>query len=391
MKHAKTAHDEKRREMTSRFINDYLLYCKVLQNAAAGADDNQDDARYSDAATPMHSSQHPADFNWHPLLPGQIRLLSQPDSLCYVLILRQWDQATYLVVPFSRFSLPATDEEILLSHTRTEYLSVLQLWNARTLHPLFLRRSWLVDTLDEHELALARNALAYVLTGEGDCDQFMMRMGLPVYRSFDPRLDYKEKALARFAAIDAADFDWTEQCETFSEESVWNVTTNTTSVENAAVHDATILLPTFSPKKYPRLFFKPVPLAAAGDENRSPCWVFDTPTNKLLQALREGVELPQPEANDNPPRARFCLPDFAPEPANPDNVLLWNLADLKLPPGSYDALFVHSQKRVLLGSGYALVNDDGKYVSFTDWLSTDNPPVSSPADLTIFICQEARI
>jgi hypothetical protein len=392
MKQPTSPHDDTRREMTRRFIDDYLLHSHLQQNAAAVPDGSLDDARYSSDTVQPRSSQSPADFDWQSLQPGQIRLLSQPESMCYVLILQQWDLSSYLVVPFSRFSLPATDEELLLSYTRTEYLSVLQLWNVRTLQALFLRRSWLVDCLNDDELALAQDAQAYVLTGKGDYAQFIMRMGLPVKRSFDPRLAYKESSLSHYAAIDAADFDWAEQCDTFSEEPVWNSASASGERSTTPKENVSVFLPRSArPQKYPSGFFRPLALAAAGDEKYSPCWYFGTAANKLLPALHAGQEVPRLPMQDKIARAQLCLPDFAAAFAEANPTLLWDLAELKLPPGSYDALIIHSQQRVLLGSGYALVNKDGAYLSFSDWLSSEHSAITSPADLTLLLCKEAKL
>ena len=373
-----------RRDMTSRFIDDYLFHRHLLQ---AVADDHDDTASDQDGAqAQLRSTQRPADFDWQPLHAGEIRLLSQPDTLCYVLIVQRWDDVHYLVVPFSRFSLPATDEEILLSHTRAEYLSVLQLWNARTLHPLFLRRSWLVDTLTADELALVRDALAYVLTGEGNSEHFINRMALPIRRAFDPRLDYKDSALERFAALDATDFDWSQQCETYSEAKVWDdskVVAKSTRVK-ADVFIPPVLF-------FPKTFFKPVAYAAAGGEELSPCWYFDTPSNRLLPRLHSREVLPSLPDDETRARARFSYPEFSPAPHDPDANLLWDICDLALAHGSYDALFIHTTKRLLLGSGFAQVNEYGANVAFCDWLSADASAVKTTGDVTIFVCQEAQL
>ncbi|NMA44960.1 MAG: hypothetical protein GX945_00205 [Lentisphaerae bacterium] len=396
---------DNRRDMTSRFINDYIFHRHLTQAGAADHDDGAD--KYDAAYAQVRSTQRPADFDWRQLQAGEIRLLSQPDTLCYVLIVQRWDTAHYLVLPFSRFPLPATDEEILLSHTRTEYLSVLQLWNARTLHPLFLRRSWLVDTLTDDELALAQDALAYVLTGEGDCEHFINRMALPIRRPFDPRLDYKNTALEHYAALDATDFDWAQQCELYSETAVWSESTapaeNTVAEKSTPVETDLIIpprppipwppIPRRPPRPFPfpKTFLKPVAYAAAGDEELSPCWFFDAPSNRLLPRLHAQELQPEHLDDESRARARYCYPDFSPAPLDPEANLLWDIGKLNLPADSYDALFIHTSKRILLGSGFAQVNEYGANVVFSDWLSEDAADVRTPSDVSIFLCKEAQL
>ena len=78
---------------------------------------------------------------FHPFLgEGQIRLLSQPDELVYVLLMKKWDERSYLVVPFSSYSYPATDLELKVGQKFGGYLEVLQLWNVRTLQNETLRK-----------------------------------------------------------------------------------------------------------------------------------------------------------------------------------------------------------------------------------------------------------
>ena len=64
---------------------------------------------------------------------GQVRVLSGVSDLTYALIARQWDEVSWLVIPFSSFSAPATDTELRMKIDGGLGLRVVQLWNARSL------------------------------------------------------------------------------------------------------------------------------------------------------------------------------------------------------------------------------------------------------------------
>lgn len=139
---------------------------------------------------------------------GQIRLLSQPDELCYVLVLRNFmADDNWLIVPFSPFPYPATDEEFFLGGQRAEYLDVLQFWNARSYLEETLRESWVVDTINPHELEQCGAVWDASINGDALPDELLSRTGLAITESDDPRLEYKREILERFRELDMADFE----------------------------------------------------------------------------------------------------------------------------------------------------------------------------------------
>ncbi len=124
----------------------------------------------------------------------------------YVAILRHWTKNSFLVVPFSGFSSPATDEELTMSFKGGLFLEVLQIWNARSAMEATLRKSWLVGMLPKQDLD---DALLLWKWSIGDVaelpDRVAERTGVPIYRTDDPRLEYRRESLENFAAFDAED------------------------------------------------------------------------------------------------------------------------------------------------------------------------------------------
>ena len=140
------------------------------------------------------------------VLPGQIRLLPQTDFMTYVAVLGRWSEDSFLIAPFSRFSQPATDEEFKTDYDGGAFLRVLQLWNARSAMNATLCNSWLVGELSEQD---CHDALLVWKWSIGDLaelpEHISERTGVPIYRTDDPRLDYRREALENFAAFDVED------------------------------------------------------------------------------------------------------------------------------------------------------------------------------------------
>ena len=142
---------------------------------------------------------------------GQVRALSGVKEITYALVARQWDEQSWLVIPFSTFSMPATDTELRLKVDGGLGLRVVQLWNARSLLTETIAKSWLVHTLSDNDVADVCSAWQWsVGVGELTDDQ-LSRTGMPIMRRDDPRIAYEDAALANFAGLDAADFADTER------------------------------------------------------------------------------------------------------------------------------------------------------------------------------------
>lgn len=189
--------EEERKDLTRRFMQSYLLDCRMRE---ASADDTEEVGSWETTVSPM-----PSDPFDEELAQGQIRVLSQLDAIVYVVLLRRWTDSSYLIMPFSKYSFPATDEEYLTRQDGGMYLRVLQGWNARTLQDETLRQSWVAGELNQEDLTAAMALWNYVL-GDADLpDNQLARTGVPIYRADDPRLSYKQETMQLFQELDERD------------------------------------------------------------------------------------------------------------------------------------------------------------------------------------------
>ena len=197
-----------RKRLTKSFLVAWLLDRKL----AIVATDEQDGP--NDAVPAGTALAEPRDFSSEAPAPGQIRVLSQTETLTYAAVLARWDERSFLIAPFSRFEDPATDEELKTAFQGGLRMGVLQIWNARTAMAATLRRSWLVGMLPKQDLD---DALLLWKWSIGDVaelpERISERTGVPVYRTDDPRLDYRREALENFAAFDAEDDANAERAE----------------------------------------------------------------------------------------------------------------------------------------------------------------------------------
>lgn len=118
------------------------------------------------------------------LKPGELRLFDVGDSGLVGLLYKQLD-AGWVVVPTSEFTVPATEQEILIGKR------VYQLWNTCTMPEEFVGRSWLVDTIGTTDMKDLCEALLHVLVGDSLRADLHHCMGLPITSIEDPRLDYE--------------------------------------------------------------------------------------------------------------------------------------------------------------------------------------------------------
>ena len=189
--------EEERKDLTRRFMQSYLLDCRMREASAA---DTEEVGSWETTVSPT-----PSDPFDEELAQGQIRVLSQLNAIVYVVLLRRWTDSSFLIMPFSKYSFPATDEEYLTRQDGGMYLRVLQGWNARTLQDETLRQSWVAGELNQEDLAAAMALWNYVL-GDADLpDNQLVRTGVPIYRADDPRLSYKQETMQLFQELDERD------------------------------------------------------------------------------------------------------------------------------------------------------------------------------------------
>ena len=197
-----------RREATQKFLLAYKLRKRLGEVASEDNVTTMGSDNDSDVREECRRLVRPFD----PCIDaGQVRVLSGVESIAYVLVTRKWDEGSWLVIPFSMYSSPATDTELQTKETGGMGLRVLQLWNARSLLTQTLERSWLVHTLSEEDLADALTAWQWTVgVGELSEDQ-LARTGMPIMKRDDPRIEYQDASLANFAKLDAADLALSER------------------------------------------------------------------------------------------------------------------------------------------------------------------------------------
>ena len=175
------------------------------------------------------------------LAEGQIRLVKDTERITYVVLLRRWEADSFLVMPFSWYNDPATEEEFRCEFDGGLFLRVLQAWNTRTLQDETLEKSWLIGELPEKDMEDAWNFWQYTLGLEDVSDDLLQRSGLPIYDEQDPRIEYKREELKNFAKLDVLDMENAEKCRVLdfraylnSSESIYSVFANQEEEEEVA-------------------------------------------------------------------------------------------------------------------------------------------------------------
>ena len=199
-----------RRESTQKFRLAYKLRKQLGEVATEDTEDNETTMKSDNDSDMREKCAHLVRPFDHDISAGQVRVLSGVESIAYVLVTRKWDEGSWLVIPFSMYSSPATDTELQTKVTGGMGLRVLQLWNARSLLTQTLEKSWLVHTLSEEDLADALTAWQWTVgVGELTDDQ-LARTGMPITNRKDSRIEYQDISLANFAKIDVQDLALSE-------------------------------------------------------------------------------------------------------------------------------------------------------------------------------------
>lgn len=147
-------------------------------------------------AAPAYDSE-PSGFQ-----PGSIRLLSASvtgDSgrPTYILLLGEWDSKWSWFMPFSAYTAPATDWE-LLSALEPVPLQVLQVWNARSCPDEILSRSWYVTACGTDLVKKAQALYARMVSGGETLSlDLAARVGTRIFDSSDSRMGYLRTESAR--------------------------------------------------------------------------------------------------------------------------------------------------------------------------------------------------
>lgn len=194
----------KREKNTNHFLCSYKIQKKM--SSISGFDETQD--MRTPATLKLHP-QNPFDTN---LQEGQIRLLSQLERITYVVLLRRWEEDSFVVMTFSHYDFPATDEEFKPEFNGGMYLNTLQAWNTRTLQDETLKKSWLIGNLPALDCSDAWDFWEHLMTGRDLRSALLEKTGLPITSADDPRIQYMKEELAAFDQLD--DEELTEKSDT---------------------------------------------------------------------------------------------------------------------------------------------------------------------------------
>ena len=130
-----------------------------------------------------------------PVKVGELRIFADYERPLVGLLYKQVDDA-WIVIPVSDFSVPATEQEILIGRR------VYQLWNSFTVQSAFVERSWVVDEVALPDRKDLNAALLHVMVGDSISDDLANCMGLPILSLEDPRLEYEREFVARVVESD---------------------------------------------------------------------------------------------------------------------------------------------------------------------------------------------
>ena len=166
------------RDLQLRFLDVFLREWALYR--MKGADEPVESGDNAILEVPFDAEMH----------SGEIRVFADGERPLTGLALLKQGEDGWLVVPVSEFTVPATEQEILVGSR------VYQLWNAFTASPDFASRSWIVEALPVEDIRLLAEAMAGVLAGEALSGEFAELVGCPIVMTDDLRLDY-EREFAR--------------------------------------------------------------------------------------------------------------------------------------------------------------------------------------------------
>jgi hypothetical protein len=191
---------KRQRAMLAVWLQAWEIDKKLRQEQGGGGEAS---VRMDPPAIPAGAARHSAPFDTE-LAAGEVRLLAPvlretEARPVYVAVLPGSEQH-FPVVPFSRFSDPATPLE-LRSGRNALPLRVLCVWNSRVLKHETLCQSWMVDHLAAEEIAEWSAALSVMQSTGRLPPDLEARCGPPLIDPDDPRHDYLQEEEALMDAV----------------------------------------------------------------------------------------------------------------------------------------------------------------------------------------------
>ena len=189
-----------RKQILARWLHDWRID-RILRedDATESAQESYDSIAGQEKMGPLYDSK--------PVRVGQIRLFhpfskETNERPRYVAVLKENDDGSWLVAPFSRFSEPAVPGEWKTGR-KTAVLCILCIWNARLLSGSMLVRSWVVDRMPapkiDHAIAIHR----FLAEGKELSQSIANLIGPPLVHPLDPRIEYLEEEREWFSTLSA--------------------------------------------------------------------------------------------------------------------------------------------------------------------------------------------
>lgn len=198
---------ERRRQNASAWFQSYQDFREILTEA-------RDISDYTGPRAERHEITAPAfDRDANAISAGEIRMLSSALVSAFplprfVLVLGEWVPDYPLIVPFSLMSGPATSKE-LRTDLDDEDLSVLQIWNARSVPIDLLTESWSLGSAPDALVADASTLHRSARLGLGDIPADLLpRIGTTILHPDDPRREYLAAEMSLFAPLQRATRSW---------------------------------------------------------------------------------------------------------------------------------------------------------------------------------------
>ena len=156
----------------------------------------EDAKRLSEAVSPFDTQ----------LAIGQIRVMTssvttEPEHIPYVAILGRWTDSSWLVAPFSRFTIPAVRGE-MLTGIDYDFHAVLQCWNAKIIPSILLQNSWICGQLPEQVRIDAYELFRHLATNTPLMDTFQSTVGPALTDPLDIRNNYMAEDKEQFRPLD---------------------------------------------------------------------------------------------------------------------------------------------------------------------------------------------
>ncbi len=259
------------------------------------------------------------------LAVGQIRIMTsavtlEPKHIPFVAILGRWTESSWLVAPFSRFTIPAVRGE-MLTGIDYDFHAVLQCWNAKIIPSILLQKSWKCGELPEQVRIDAYDLFRHLATNTPLMETFQSAIGPALTDPLDFRNDYMAEDKEQFQPLD-----------------------NRIAMVNqiAASNFEAIQIPEQQ--------------AAAGDELQSQIFIYQ---NDDITYFRNAEAI-----NFEPVPAKSEAPQF-----------IWTASDVK--DKKYDGaelMFRDKKTGLIIGSGEAKVDANGLSLIMFDPIIADSMP-----------------